>query len=142
MTPEPTNQSELAELANLIWKQGSMTSKQSWGAAKVASSYYAELSESYSDAVQQNEVLLNKIKDLQQEIARHHKDFARWEEMAAKGARQIERTKELEEKLVVARGALEEVTELEFPKEFGAGLFQVVQQIAHAALESIDSEEK
>lgn len=31
------------------------------------------------------------------EIARHHKDFARWEEMADKGAQQIEENKRLRE---------------------------------------------
>lgn len=40
------------------------------------------------------------IEDQASEIARHHKDFARWEEMADKGARQIERVKELEKQVL------------------------------------------
>jgi hypothetical protein len=37
-----------------------------------------------------------KCEEQEQEIARHHKDFERWEEMADKGAAQIERAKRLE----------------------------------------------
>jgi len=40
--------------------------------------------------------LTEQIQDLKQEIARHHKDFERWEAMAEKGASQIERIKGLE----------------------------------------------
>lgn len=36
------------------------------------------------------------VAEQEQEIARHHRDFERWEEMASKGAGQIERLKFLE----------------------------------------------
>ena len=38
----------------------------------------------------------------EQEITRHHRDFERWEEMAAKGAAQIERAKAVDVLLPVA----------------------------------------
>lgn len=48
---------------------------------------------------QEIDELKQENQDLKQEIARHHKDFERWEEMAAKGARQIEENTQLKDRL-------------------------------------------
>ena len=67
--------------------------------------------------------LCDQLVDAKAEISRHHQDFERWEEMAAKGVERIEELKELREKVDVLDNSYVKWVEIDggYVGKFSAG---------------------